>query len=145
MPHGVQFNGMYETFEHTADFGIRAKADSLNALFADAARGLFSLMVTNLDRVRTVEDLAIQIDGDDREELLHDWLAELLYLFSARRLVLAKFDVTIDSSGISATAWGEPLDLSRHSIDVEVKAITWHALKVEQTPSGWLAEVIVDV
>ena len=136
---------MYEIFEHTADFGIRARADSVDELFADAARGLFSLMVTNLDQVRTVEDIAFQLDGDDREELLHDWLAELLYTFSARRLVLAKFDVRIGSDGISATAWGEPLDLSRHEIDVEVKAITWHALKVELTAEGWLAEVIVDV
>jgi SHS2 domain-containing protein len=136
---------MYEIFEHTADFGIRARAGSLNDLFADAARGLFSLMVTNLDQVRTVEDVAFQLDGDDREELLHDWLAELLYTFSARRLVLAKFDVKIDSNGISATAWGEPIDPSRHEIEVEVKAITWHALNVEQTAEGWLAEVIVDV
>jgi SHS2 domain-containing protein len=136
---------MYEIFEHTADFGIRARADSVDELFADAARGLFSLMVTNLDQVRTVEDIAFQLDGDDREELLHDWLAELLYTFSARRIVLAKFDVKIGSSGISATAWGEPLDPSRHEIDVEVKAITWHALRVELTAEGWLAEVIVDV
>jgi SHS2 domain-containing protein len=136
---------MYEVFEHTADFGIRARADSVDELFADAARGLFSLMVTNLDQVRTVEDIAFQLDGDDREELLHDWLAELLYTFAVRRLVLAKFDVKIGANGISATAWGEPLDLSRHEIDVEVKAITWHALKVELTAEGWLAEVIVDV
>ena len=38
---------MYEIFEHTADLGIRVRGGSLNELFADAARGLFSVMVAN--------------------------------------------------------------------------------------------------
>jgi SHS2 domain-containing protein len=141
---------MYEIFEHTADFGIRVRAGSLEELFVDAARGLFSMMVANLDAVRAVEEVTFQVDADDIEGLLHGWLGELLYTFSARRLALAKFDVRIQGeapifAGLSGTAWGEPIDLARHEIEVEVKAITWHALKVEQQPDGWLAEVIVDV
>jgi SHS2 domain-containing protein len=136
---------MYEIFEHTADLGIRVRADSLNDLFADAARGLFSVIVTNLDAVRSVEETTFQLHNDNLEELLHDWLAELLYTFHARRLVLAQFEVKVDRAGITATARGEAIDFSRHEIDVEVKAITWHALRVEQQAAGWLAEVIVDI
>jgi SHS2 domain-containing protein len=136
---------MYEIFEHTADLGIRVRAGSPDALFADAARGLFAVMVTNLDAVRTVEEVRFQLSGDNIEELLHDWLAELLYTFHARRLVLAEFDVKVSSAGLSAAARGEPIDPSRHEIDAEVKAITWHELKVERQPEGWEAEVIVDV
>ena len=43
--------------------------------------------------------------------------------------------------GLSGTAWGEPLDPARHALDHEVKAITYHGLRVEQTADGWLAEV----
>lgn len=141
---------MHEIFEHTADFGIRAKAESLEELFAEAARGLFSLMMGDLNTVRPLEQATFHIDGDDLEGLLHDWLAELLYTFSARRVAFADFRVQIDGtpparSKLSATAYGEPLDSSRHEIDVEAKAITWHALHVEQTADGWMAEVIVDV
>jgi SHS2 domain-containing protein len=141
---------MYEIFEHTADFGIRVRASSLDELFVDAARGLFSSMVVNLDAVQAVEQVPVQLDADDIEGLLHGWLGELLYTFSARRLALVKFDVRIQGeapifSGLSGTAWGEPIDLARHEIDVEVKAITWHALKVEQQADGWMAEIIVDV
>lgn len=136
---------MYEIFEHTADFGIRARAGNLDDLFAEAARGLFSLMVANLDATQTVEQVQLRLNGDDREELLHDWLAELLYTFCARRLVLSEFDVKVTATGLLATASGEPIDLGRHIIEVEVKAITWHALKVEQDAGGWMAEVIVDV
>jgi SHS2 domain-containing protein len=136
---------MYEIFEHTADLGIRVRADSLDELFADAARGLFSVMVANLDSVRAVEETKFQILGDNNEELLHDWLAELLYTFHARRFVLAKFQVNVTAEGLTALAYGEPIDVERHEIDEEVKAITWCGMKVEQHEGRWLAEVIVDI
>ena len=136
---------MYEIFEHTADFGIRVRARSLEELFADAACGLFSLIVTNFDAVQAVEEVEYSLPGDNREDLLHDWLSELLYTFNVRRLVLCEFHVQIGATKLVATARGEPIDPKRQEIDVEVKAITWHALKVEQNDDGWLAEVIVDV
>jgi SHS2 domain-containing protein len=136
---------MYEIFEHTADFGIRVRAGSLPELFADAARGLFSLIVTNFGEVRAVEEGKFSLSADTQEDLLHDWLSELLYTFSVRRLVLSEFNVQVDATKLVATARGEPINLKRHQIDVEVKAVTWHALKVEQDSDGWLAEVIVDV
>jgi SHS2 domain-containing protein len=136
---------MYEIFEHTADLGIRVRAESLDELFTDAALGLFSVMVENFEAVRAVEELTFQVHGEDIEELLHDWLAELLYTFHARRIVLAEFHVRLDPPELSATAHGEPIDTSRHEIDVEVKAITWCGLKVEHQPDGWMAEVIVDI
>jgi len=56
-----------------------------------------------------------------------------------------KFEVLIDESGLKAVAWGEPLEPERHGRSHEVKAITYHELKVERTADGWLAEVIVDI
>lgn len=136
---------MYEIFEHTADLGLRVWAGSLDELFADAARGLFAVMVANIDVVELVQEETFQLSGSNREDLLHDWLSELLYVFYTRRLVLAEFRVHVDAAGLSATARGEPLDPRRHEIGGEVKAITWHGLKVEQLADGWRAEVIVDV
>ena len=67
---------MYETFEHTADLGLRVRAADLNELFAEAARGLFSIMVANPDAVRTSEEVAFSLGGEDVEEVFHDGLAE---------------------------------------------------------------------
>jgi SHS2 domain-containing protein len=136
---------MYETFDHTADLGLRVRADDLDALFADAARGLFSVLVANPASVRPVEELAFELQGDRRDDLLFDWLAELLYTFETRRVLLATFDVTVRDDGLTATARGEPIDRERHRLDMEVKAITYHGLKVEPDGAGWLAEVIVDL
>jgi SHS2 domain-containing protein len=136
---------MYEIFEHTADLGIRVRAASLNELFADAAGGLFSVMVANLETVRTVEEASFELPGQDVEELLHDWLTELLYTFHARRLVLPDSQVQAGPIGLRPPARGEPIDPRRHQIDAEVKAVTWHGLKVMRQEGGWMAEVIVDI
>jgi SHS2 domain-containing protein len=136
---------MYETFEHTADLGLRIRADSLNNLFAEAGRALFWIIVAEPEEVRIVEERPFSIKGGDVEELLHDWLSELLFTFHVHRQLLVKFDVNIQSSGLTAMAYGEKIDLTRHEINLEIKAITWCGLKVVQNAADWLAEVIVDI
>ena len=59
---------MYELFDHTADLGLRIRADSLSELFSEAARALFSAIVVNLETVKTVEQKTFEIEGDDRED-----------------------------------------------------------------------------
>jgi SHS2 domain-containing protein len=136
---------MHEFFEHTADMGIRARAASLDTLFADAAAGLFSLLVANLDAVRPVHAETVRIEAERLDDLLFDWLAELLYLHDAKRMVFSEFDVRLADGALTATARGEPIDMRRHQLDTDVKAITYHGLKVQRDADGWLAEVIVDL
>jgi SHS2 domain-containing protein len=136
---------MFETFEHTADLGLRIRADDLNSLFAEAGRALFSVIVDNPEDVCDVEEMQFTVKGSEVEELLHDWLTELLFTFHVSRRLLIKFDVNINSSGLTAVASGEKIDPKRHEINLEIKAVTWHGLKVAQTPTGWMAEVIVDI
>jgi SHS2 domain-containing protein len=136
---------MYETFEHTADVGLRIRAEGLDQLFAEAGRALFSLIVANLDEVRPVEEVRFALAAPRNDDLLFDWLAELLYTFDTRRLLLSEFQVEVGAGRLSAVARGEPIDQPRHRLDMEVKAITYHGLRLERQNDGWLAEVIVDI
>ena len=170
---------MFEVFEHTADVGLRVRAADLNELFAEAGRGYFSLVAANLDSVRPVQEVAFEIAGNRLDDLLFDWLAELLYTFDTKHLLFCQFDVKTTDTGllgpalpttggqpagarthghsrpncrelaapasIKAVARGEPVDPERHELDMEIKAITYHGLKVERDGDGWLAEVIVDL
>jgi SHS2 domain-containing protein len=136
---------VYETFDHTADLGLRIAAPDVDGLFVEAGRGLFSIIVENLGDVRPQREVEIRIDGTDREYLLFDWLNELLYRWETEHLLLAEFDVRVDESGLVARARGETADSERHQLSHEVKAITYHRLAVVQTPDGWAAEVIVDI
>ena len=135
----------YEFFEHTADLGLRIRADTLELLLEEAARALFAAIVVNLDQVREVDTIQFEIEADRPDDLLRDWLAELLYVFHADHRLFAHFEVRLEGDRLEATARGEPIDPARHELDAEIKAITYHGLKVEREGNGWLAEVIVDL
>lgn len=136
---------MFETFEHTADLGLRVEAADLNGLFAEAGRGLTSMFVDDPQQIRPMQELRLHVDGADRAYLLFDWLNELLYRFESVRLLFCEFDVHVAENGVDATLRGEPADPDRHQLAHEVKAITYHQLVIEPTASGWRAEVIVDI
>jgi SHS2 domain-containing protein len=150
-------HGMFETFEHTADIGLRARARDLNGLFADAAHAMFSVMVANPQDIRPIQASAFSLPADEPDALLRRWLAELLYAFHVRRMLFCQYEITVAAAGASgespwpamfsleAVARGEPIDSARHRMDVEIKAVTWHGLRLEREADGWLAEVIVDV
>src|SRR5438128_2641118 len=136
---------MFETFEHTADLGLRIRAPDLDTLFVEAAQALFSTIVENLQCVEPKRAVDVHIEGADKEYLLFDWLKGLLYHFDAEHLLFGRFEVRVSDKSLAGKAWGEPVDRARHVLEHEVKAITYHGLKVEQTADGWLAEVIIDI
>src|SRR5262245_13515832 len=136
---------MHEVFEHTADLGLRIRAADLEALFAEAATALFSVIVVDLGSVRPEKQVEIRLAADAPDMLLVDWLRELLFHFDGEHLLMSRFTVQLGGGGLHGTAWGEPLDRTRHQLEHEVKAITYHGLRLEQTSDGWLAEVIVDI
>ncbi len=136
---------MFEVFEHTADLGLRIRAADLNTLFAEAGRGLFSLIVSDLESIQPIDSVSLSVTGNEIDYLLFDWLNELLYSFETTQMLLIQFDVQVTETGLTATARGEKFDRSRHRSEHEVKAITYHELKVMQDNHEWLVEVIVDI
>ena len=138
---------MHEQIEHTADVGLRVQAASLDALFAEAGEGFMELIVPNLADVRPNRSLNVDLASDRLEDLFCDWLSELLYIFETQRLVLCRFEVQVNGDGPSlhARVEGEPLNTTRHHLGYEIKAVTYHQLRLKRTDTGWLAEVIVDI
>ena len=142
---------MFELFEHTADLGLRASAATLEELLAEAARGLLDMLVANPSEVRPVQVKEIAIEASEPAYLMFDWLHELLYVFESERLLLSEFDIRLETGEanaafrLHANCRGEAMDESRHQMEHEVKAITYHGLVVEQTPGDWRATVIVDI
>lgn len=136
---------MYETFEHTADIGLRARAPDLDGLFQDAAKALLEVIVANPEAIRPAAEIPVALEAARHDELLFDWLSELLYLIAARRWLPGQFEVRVAENRLAATVRGEPVDRTRHVVRQEVKAITYHGLKVQRNADGWVAEVIVDL
>ena len=135
----------FRILDHTADVGLQAHGADLAELFANAARGMFSIVVS-LETVQPTEQFPLQLTADNLEDLLVNWLSELLYLFSAKQILFRRFEITeIDNRQVLAKAFGEPLDQSRHELQAEIKAVTYHDLEVRKLDHGWSAKVLFDV
>jgi len=139
--------GTIETFEHTADVGLRVRGDDLDDLFRTAAEGVFDYIVANREAVRVATTETVALSGDDPAELLVVWLNELIFRSETQHLLYTRFDVRLDADGrsLEAEIGGEAIDRNRHVLDHEVKAVTHHALSLEREGEGWVAELILDI
>lgn len=135
----------YKFINHTADVGIKVWGESLESLFENAAYSMFDIL-TELDKVKVKESLGVEIEGKRTDELLADWLRNLLYKFNGEGYLLREFNIEeISKKDLKAKVGGEKLDLSRHTLKTEIKAVTYHGLEVKKTGQGWEAQVIFDV
>ena len=99
LPSVSVISPMHELFEHTADLGLRATAPDLNSLFVEMAKCLVSAMLEEPAAVQPVQEVRIELAGNDREFFLFDWLKELLLRFETDRLLFASFDVQVTETG----------------------------------------------
>jgi SHS2 domain-containing protein len=134
----------FEVLEHTADIGIVAYGADLKQAFGHAAEGLFSLIV-DLDTVREKSMRPVEVSASDIEMLLASWLNELIYIFDTEYLVFKRFEVIrITDEHLTANCYGEKVNQRRHELKRNVKAATYHKLRVEKD-NGYRVQVLFDV
>ena len=121
----------YELIEHTADVGVKAYGNTVAEAFVHVAEGMFDI-ITDESTIDPVGEYEIMLDAPDLEQLLVDWLSELLYLNGAFELVFGMFKVMISQNHLSAHVYGEKYDVKKHRMGVEIKAVTYHMLQVNK-------------
>lgn len=135
----------YTYIDHTADFGVHVHGATPAGLFSNAAEALFDQIVDR-EMLRETESRQIRITGEDRPDLMVNWLRELLYLWAGEDLLIKRVALgAVSESELTATLFYEPFDPERHEIKEEIKAVTYHGIRVDQTAEGWEAEIIFDV
>lgn len=133
----------FEFIEHTADIGLVAYGSNMAEAFANAAYGLFSI-ITEPDKLRESESLAVAVSAEDSESLLFNWLNHLIYVFDVEHLLFKIFDITeFTECNLKATCRGERYNPSRHQLKLGVKSATYHMLKVDTEENK--VQVIFDV
>ena len=133
----------YELIDHTADVGVKAYGKTVAEAFAHAAKAMFDI-ITDSSVIAPIGQYDITLDAPDLEQLLVDWLSELLFLNGAKNLVFGKFDVTIQGTHLTAHVYGEPYDTSKHKMGVEIKAVTYHILAVHEKNPVYV-QVLFDI
>ena len=135
----------YELIDHTADVGIKAYGKTLSEAFENAAKGMFDI-ITDSSEIESVGQYNIELEAPDLEQLLVDWLSELLFLNSAKNLVFGFFKIYLDEKNkkLTAKVFGEKFDLSKHKIGAEIKAVTYHMLEVKKK-KPYHVQVLFDI
>lgn len=138
----------YRFTSHTADVAVELSAATREALFAEALRA-FTDTVTDPETVEPDEEQALSAEAGDLESLLVEWLSELVYRFDVDGLLFRESRVRIEETDggyrLTADARGEPYDPGRHALEVQVKGVTYHELKVEPADGGWVGRVVFDI
>lgn len=136
----------YELINHTADLGVKVKGRKLADLFSNAGYAMFDLILEEITQLRSRQSLDIKIPGGEIEDILVNWMRELLGKFNLDGLAFKQFNVErVDESGLEAVVEGEKIDPSRHSLKTEIKAVTYHGIKIHKKNNLWEAQVIFDI
>jgi len=135
----------YEILEHPADLGISARGESMQEAFEEAAKGLTAIILDPAT-IRPQTALPVSITASDREQLLVRWLSEVLYLFDGKRFPCAEFTIhELGPTWLVATVRGEDLDASRHHTRLDVKAVTYHQLDIQEFAGQSRVRVFLDI
>jgi SHS2 domain-containing protein len=135
----------FEAVEHTADLAYIARGRSLSELFENAALGMLHFLA-DPRTIRPAEEDSIDVQGADLEELLVAWLQEILFRLEVGRRIYRDYRViSIELPRLRAVARGEALDPSRHVLHTDIKAATYHQLRIERgdSPSGEMYHTMI--
>lgn len=137
----------YEIIEHTADVGLKANGATLKELFENAAKGMFEIIA---GKVRTGTEvkkkIEIKREVEGLEELLVDWLSELLYIFDKETILFNDFRISeLDDKKLTSESSGKKIDPASATFQTEIKAVTFHDLKIEKAVDGFSCTIIFDV
>jgi len=126
--------------------GIEAFGETLEELFVHAACALRTVVLGEVQGEAERSE-AVELRADGPEALMVDWLSEVLFLLESRGLCPLEFHIESidDEARLKASVKGVDFRPGEHSIEREVKAVTWHRLEVAPHEQGWRAVVYLDL
>ncbi|MDY6965509.1 MAG: archease [Halobacteriota archaeon] len=134
---------MIRYIEHTSDVGFEVEEESLEELFSSAAIAMYELM-TDPGEIETVLERKVEVQSEDLESLMFDWMDELIFLFESEHLIFKSFNLSIDGFHLDGRCRGGVFDPAKHESGIAVKAVTYHMMEVKKNDL-WKARVILDV
>jgi len=139
----------FEYGEHPADVKVIAYGCSLEEAFNNGAVGLMSL-VYRVEDVEPLEELRVEITGVDLEQLLFNWIDEVLYRFDAEGFAYRRAELNISSSGeeyvLRGKIVGEKYNIRKHGFKgLVLKAMTYHEMEIKRVEDYWVVQFVVDI
>jgi SHS2 domain-containing protein len=138
----------FRYIDHVSDAMVEAYGRTLGEAFSHSARALVNL-VCNVSKVDPDKIVTIETTGFDRKSLLYNWLEKVLLVLLIDNIILAKFEVKIkrhkDKYYLFSTCKGDDFLRQKHEYKVEVKAITYHGMKITNKKGKVIIRFLVDL
>jgi SHS2 domain-containing protein len=130
----------------SADFIFDAYGQTLEDLFKACATACFTAM-TEIEPVEPIKEYNLMVDGEDLNELLYNYIAELIYLKDTEKSFFSYFEIHIaeDKKSLSSVVRGEPIDYDKHVIKTDVKAVTYHDLNITERNGEYVTRMVLDL
>jgi SHS2 domain-containing protein len=135
----------YRLMTRQSELAVRVVGNSQADLFANSAFALFDVM-TDLEKIEVKERLPLEVEGADRDDLMVNWMRELLYLYQGSGYLLKDFQIReVKDTLVKADVCGEKIDPDRHDMKTEITAVAYHQSRMEKTGNQWTAQLIFEV
>jgi SHS2 domain-containing protein len=135
----------YRILNRSSDLLIRVFGKTQVELFANSGFALFDLM-TDIEKVQVGDRLTLEVEGVDRDDLMVNWMRELLYLYQGSGYLLKEFKVReARDNYVQAEVSGEKFDPDRHEIQREIRSVAYDQSRMEKTGDQWTAQVLFEI
>jgi SHS2 domain-containing protein len=135
----------YRINKHQSEIAVRVTGTSQADLFINSAFALFDVMA-DMKAIEVKERLPLEVEGSDRDDLMVNWVRELLYLYQSSGYLLREFRVReVKDTIVRAEVGGEKIDPDRHEINQEIASIAFHKSRMEKTGNQWTAHLIFEI
>ncbi|HLN83929.1 MAG: archease [Betaproteobacteria bacterium] len=136
----------YRITKHQSELAVRVVGNSQADLFANSALTLFDVMVTDVQKIDCKESIPLEVEGTDRDDLMVNWVRELLYLYQGSGYLLKEFLIReVKDTLVKADVRGEKIDPDRHEIQQEIAAVASHKSRMQKTGNQWTAHLIFEI
>lgn len=138
-------NRFYELIDHTADVRIKVSGCNMKELLTNFSLAMMDI-ICDLKTIEPKEEYNVRCDGGCSEELIVNWLSELLYLHEVNRMLFCEFKIKVnDGNNVTGICRGEKIDESRHDLLTDIKAVTYSGLEVKEEDGMLSCMVTFDI
>ena len=135
----------YRLTTRQSELAVRVSGNSQADLFANSAFALFDVM-TDIDKVDIKDRIPLEVEGVERDDLMVNWMRELLYLYQGSGYLLKEFYIReAKDTLVKAEVCGEKIDPDRHEIRKEILGVAYHQSRMQKTGDQWTAQLIFEI
>ena len=135
----------YRLTTRQSELAVKVLGSSQAELFANSAYALFDVM-TDVEKIEIKDRLPLEVEGIDRDDLMVNWMRELLYLYQGSGYLLKEFQISeVKDTLVRAEVCGEKIDPDRHELKKEIGAVAYHQSRMTKTGNQWTAQLIFEV